>query len=156
MGRKILVGVIVLALIAGVGIVAFSGHHGNSSTLISTAGNTQAAGASTANQTTTNTSKVLFAGTQYYPYSYLIYPGPVSQQAQSALAGFNLISTTLQNSTAKITLTLVGSGQSQSIMLKPNYKLYIIETTFGDDGYHFDSSLGDDGFVVVDPNGYVA
>ena len=51
---------------------------------------------------------------------------------------------------------LEGSGQSQSITLKPNYKLYIIETTFGDDGFHFDSSLGDDGFVIVNQNGYIA
>ena len=26
---------------------------------------------------------------------------------------------------------------------------------FGDDGFGHDSSFGDDGFVVVDPNGYI-
>lgn len=153
MNVKIIAGVAIMLIIIVVGVVAFSGHHGTSTALINTTSNTH--GTTTGNQTI-NASKTLFSSTQYYPYSYQIYPGPISQQAQSALAGFNITSTVLQNSTAKITLTLSGSGQGQTIMLKPNYKLYIIETTFGDDGFHFDSSLGDDGFVVVDQNGYLA
>ena len=72
------------------------------------------------------------------------------------MAGFNLTAMVLQNSSTEIKLTLISTNQYQNIVLKPNYKLYIIETTFGDDGYSFDSSLGDDGFVVVDANGYVA
>ncbi len=107
-------------------------------------------------QTSTNSSKILFSSTQYFSYSYVIYPGPVSQQAQSALAGFNLTSTKLQNGTADVKISLIGTNQNQSLVLQPNYKLYIIETTFGDDGFRFDSALSDDGFVVVDPNGYIA
>ena len=156
MGIKILAGVITAIIIVGIALIAFSGHHGNAGTLINSGGSTQATVASTPNQTTTNSSKTLFASTQYYPYSYAIYPSPISQQGQAALAGFNLTATPLQNGSTEIKLMLIGTNQYQSIVLKPNYKLYIIETTFGDDGYRFDSSLGDDGFVVVDPNGYVA
>jgi hypothetical protein len=85
-----------------------------------------------------------------------VYPGPISQQAQAALAGFNLTASTLRNSSTEVNVALVGTSQYQSIVLKPGYKLYIVETTFGDDGFRFDSSLSDDGFVVVDSNGYVA
>ena len=98
----------------------------------------------------------MFSSTPYYNYAYQVYPGPISQQAHSALAGFNITSSTLQNSSVKITISLLNTGQSQSVMLNSNYKFYIIETTFGDDGYGFDSSLSDDGFVAVTPSGYVA
>ena len=103
-----------------------------------------------------NASKVLFASTQYAAYSYQVYPGPLSQQASMALSGFNVSSTVLQNGTADITILLSGTSQSQTVLLKPGYKMYIIETTFGDDGFGAEYSLGDDGFVTVDPNGYIA
>lgn len=141
-------------MIIVVGVVAFGGRHTAPTSQINATTYNNNRGTTTGNQT--NSSKLLFANTQYAPYSYLVYPGPLSQQAQAALAGFNLSSTTLQNSSARITLSLIGSNQQQTIVLKPDYKLYIIETTFGDDSFHFDSSLGDDGFVSVDPNGYVA
>jgi hypothetical protein len=103
-----------------------------------------------------NSSGVLFSSTQYFPYAYQVYPGPISSQAQSALTGFNLTSTILQNGTTEVTLAIAGNNQHQYIILKPDYKLYVVETTFGDDGFNFDSSFGDDGFVVVDPSGYIA
>lgn len=62
----------------------------------------------------------------------------------------------MQNGTTEVTLAIAGNNQHQYIILKPDYKLYVVETTFGDDGFNFDSSFGDDGFVVVDPSGYVA
>ena len=144
MNAKAIVGAAVVAAIIGIAIFSFSGNHGNSGALINGS-----------NQTTSNSSQVLFASTQYALYSYQVYPGPVSQQAQTALAGFNLTVAQLQNSSTKIDISLVGTRQSQTILLKPNYKLYIIEATLGDDGYHFDSSLGDDGFVAVTPEGYI-
>ncbi len=155
MDKKVLIGIAAFALIMVIGGVAFVAHNGTSTALLNTSG-TQPQSASATNQTAQNSSKVLFANTQYAPYSYEVYPGPVSQQAQAALAGFNLTASALQNRSTDLTVTLVGTNQYQSILLKPSYKLYIVETTFGDDGFHFDSSLGDDGFVVVDQNGYVA
>lgn len=146
-----------IVLLAIVGGFILGTHHGAAASLSSTSTiSSKASGASSSNQMTTNSSKVLFSNTQYAQYAYLIYPGQMTQQAQSAFSGFNLTTSSLQNGSTNLTITLIGSNQAQSISLKPNYKLYIIETSFGDDGFHFDSSLGDDGFVVVDPNGYVA
>lgn len=150
---KTLLGIIVLALIIGIGALAFSSRHGTSGALINTPSNRTYNAPNPANA---NSSKILLANTQYAPYSYLIYPGPISQQAHAALAGFNITTTMLQNSSTEIKLSLIGTDQYQSLILKPSYKLYIIETTFGDDGYHFDSSLGDDGFVIVDSGGYIS
>ncbi len=146
--KSLIPSIIVLFIVIIVaGLIAFNGH--------SAAPGAQINATATGGQNI-NSSKTLFSSTQYSQYAYQVYPGPMSQQAQSALAGFNITSFVLPNNTAKVTLTFLGTNQNQSIALRPNYKLYIIETTFGDDGFHFDSSLGDDGFVVVDPNGYVA
>ena len=156
MNVKIIAVFAVILIIVGVGTAVLSGSHATPKAQINASTYNSNQSSPTSGTQSTNTSKILFSSTQYYPYSYMIYPGPISQQARSALVGFNLTSTVLQNSTAKITLALTGSNQYQSIMLKPNYKLYLIETTFGDDAFNFDSSFGDDGFVVVDPKGYVA
>jgi hypothetical protein len=152
MDSKVIAVLAVVLIIIAAGIVVLGGYHTTPTAQINPTANT---GKSVTGNQTTNTSKTLFSSTQYYQYAYLIYPGPMSQQAQTALTGFNLTSAVLQNSTAKITLTVAGTNQSQSLMLKTNYKLYVIETTLSDDNFHFDSSLGDDGFVVVDPNGYI-
>lgn len=103
-----------------------------------------------------NSSKVLLSSTQYAQYAYQAYPGPLSHQARAALSGFNLTYTTLQNSSIAITVRLDGTSQYQNMILAPGYKLYVVEATLGDDGLNFDSSLGDDGFVIVDPNGYLS
>lgn len=155
MNTKMLAGIAVLALIVGYSIVALGGHHAAPTKTNASTTYVQAQGAQASNQTNTNYSEVLFANTAYAPYSYVAYPGPPSQQAQAALAGFNLTSTALQNGSTEIKIMLVGTNLSRSLTLKPNYKLYIIEINFADDGYSYDSSLDDDRFVVVDPNGYM-
>ncbi len=111
---------------------------------------------SLSNQNQTNqSSKVLFSSSQYAPYSYLISGGNISSQARAALSGFNMTSTSLKNGTRVIVLSVIGTSISKNFTLASGYKLYIIETSFGDDGLHYDASLGDDGFVVTDPNGYI-
>ncbi len=100
-------------------------------------------------------SSVLFSSTPYLQYAYLISGGNLSQEAKAALTGFNMTSDFLSNGTEEIRIAIQGSGQNQTIMLDPGYKLYIIETTFSDDSYGFDASLGDDGLVMVNQTGYV-
>ncbi len=154
MDSKTMVTVIAVVVIAAVAAVALGMHPTPSASQGSQAVTTAGQGSNSA--TASDQTKVLFANTQYAPYSYQVYPGPLSQQAQAALSGFSMKNTTLQNSSVIVTLTVVGSGQQQTVVLQPGYKLYIVEATFGDDSFRSDYSLGDDGFVVVDPNGYVA
>lgn len=98
---------------------------------------------------------VLFSRTAYAPYAFQVFPGSMSQQASAAMSGFSMNTTALANGTTSISVSLKSTSQSQTIMLGPGYKLYVIETTFGDDGYGSDYSLGDDGFVLVNQTGYV-
>lgn len=102
-----------------------------------------------------NSNAILFNSTLYAQYSYLISDPVLSQQAQSALAGFKLVRTQLQNGSIEMNISKSGVLQPSSVILAPGYKMYIIETTFGDDGYGFDSSLADDGFVIVNSTGYI-
>ncbi len=152
--RLAIIGIIAVALIAAAGAFVLTMHSNSnaSATTSVSSGFTQTTAPA---QNSTNASKVLFSSTQYAPYSYLVYPGPLSSQSRVALAGFNLTAAQLKNGTANVTIRAIG-GQLQYVLIKPDYKLYVIETTFGDDGRNFDSSYGDDGFVLVDPNGYVA
>lgn len=106
-------------------------------------------------QSQSGSNAILFNSTPYAQYAYLISSPTLSQQAQSALAGFKLVRTTLQNGSVEMNISLSGSGQGNSVTLAPGYKMYLVEATFGDDGYGFDSSLGDDGFVIVNTTGYV-
>ncbi|MDE1861270.1 MAG: hypothetical protein KGH72_06170 [Candidatus Micrarchaeota archaeon] len=160
MDTKLLAGIAVIAIIAIAGMVLMSVSNSASGLPASAINGSQQGSLSTINRTAAqqpaNSSNVLFAGTQYAAYSYQVYPGNLSQEAQAALSGFNLTSTSLQNGSARVKIALIGTSQYQYLILKPAYKLYIIETSFGDDGFSMDSSLGDDGFVVVDPNGYVS
>jgi len=107
-------------------------------------------------QAASNSSAILFANTQYSPFAYLISSATLSSQAQAAISGFSLSRSSSQNRTTTLTLTYLADGSKQVISLKPQYKLYFIETSFGDDGFGSESSLGDDGVVMVDPSGYVA
>ncbi len=104
---------------------------------------------------TTTISAILFSSTPYYQYAYQIFPGNMSQMARSAMAGFSMNTTVLANGITNVSISLTGAHQSQTVSVPPGFRLYVIETTFGDDGYNFEGSLGDDGFVLVNLSGYV-
>lgn len=145
---------IAIAAVVIIAAVAFLGfrHNGNNAPVLKSSGTTTIASSVNAVQ---GNSSMLFSNQPYAQYSYLISGSNISQQAQYALAGFNMSTTTLPNGTTAVTLTVIGTNVYKTIDLAKGYKLYIVEGTFGDEGYRFDSSLSDDGFVVVDPNGYV-
>jgi hypothetical protein len=72
------------------------------------------------------------------------------------LDGYNMtVGQAAANGSVSIGLSVVGAGRSGTLELTPGEKLYVIETSFGDDGPTYDGSLADDGFVLVDQNGYV-
>lgn len=152
-----LFGVIAIAFIIAVfaiGINYSTGNTNNQNTVTSALQNTQMRSVQN-NTNATVQQKILFSSTQYAPYSYLIYPGVISQQAKAALAGFNLSTSILKNGSINVTITIKNISQKQSMIIKSGDNLYIVETTFGDDGYNNDYSLGDDGFIIVNSSGYV-
>lgn len=150
--KNIIYSAIALLAIIGIAVFFLSGHQG--------AGNQSNAyinqnKVNATNPTTPNATSILFANTQYAQFAYLISSGTLSGQAKAALAGFNISKTQNQNGTATIAITLLADGNKQAVNLNQGDRLYIIETSFGDDGFGTESNLGDDGFVLVNANGYV-
>ena len=85
-----------------------------------------------------------------------IAPGPLSDAAKAALSGFTMDSVQQADGSQLITLTETARGMSNQVTLKPGQTLYFVETSYGDDPMpNGETSLGDDGYVVVDQNGYV-
>lgn len=109
------------------------------------------------NSASQNTSSCMkISDTPYAQYTYLISGNQLSQDAQTALSGFNLAKNSLANGDMLYTLTTTKAGYiNQSYTLKPGDSLYFIETSFGDDNYQLDTSFSDDTAVVVDSNGCI-
>jgi len=85
-----------------------------------------------------------------------IAPGPLSDAAKAALSGFAMDSAQQPDGSLLITLTETERSITNQVTLKNGQTLYFIETSYGDDPIpNGETSLGDDGYVVVDQNGYV-
>lgn len=103
-----------------------------------------------------NATETLFNSTNYAQFSYLIYPGNMSQQAAQAMDGYSMASNASNvSNSSEITLENLGSKSNITITLSNSYKLYKVDTSFGDDTPNFDSSRVDDSFIIVNPKGYV-
>lgn len=140
--------VVALVVIALLGVALLGGS--KTGTSVSAGG-----GVRTITQPNSSQSAPLFSSEPYYSSSYLIAPGNLSQQSRTALDGYNMVVDRLANGYENITLSVGGTKASGVLALSPGSKLYIVETSFGDDGPGYDGSLADDGFVVVNQNGYV-
>lgn len=101
--------------------------------------------------------QVRFADTQYANYAYLISGNTISSNAQAALAGFQRSVTVQADGSQVVTLKALNPNyQNQQYTVQPGQQLYFIETSFGDDrAPDGEYSLGDDGAVLVDQNGYI-
>lgn len=144
-----------LAVLLVIGLGAFmlgANHTGNAQNNYINKQSVTSANSTSPNTTTTGT---LFESTPYAQFAYVISNSTLSSQAQAALSGFNITRTQQSNGTVGIGITLISSSSKQALSLKPGYKLYIVETSFGDDSFGGESNLGDDGFVEVSPNGYI-
>jgi hypothetical protein len=137
--QKILIyGIIVLIVLVGLIAVFFRGQQMVGSRLASLSTVPQGA----------NTTGTLFSQEPYYGYSYLIAPGNISAQSKAALDGY-----TMNVSGENVTISY--SGRSVTTDVVSGDKLYIVETSFGDDGPGYEGSPADDGFVLVNQGGYV-
>lgn len=133
---------LVIVLAAGI-FIGRGGHNPSASTSTIQSSTTVSQG---------NGSGTLFSSEPYYGYSYLIAPGSLSPQSNAALDGYGM---TASNSTSGENVTISYSGRSVSTNLSSGDKLYIVETSFGDDAPGYEGSPADDGFVVVGSSGYV-
>lgn len=145
----VIVGVVVLISRVGArppALVQSGKNSSQSQNSVQSQNNSQASG---------NSTGILFSGSQYAPYSYIISDPTLSQQAMQAISGFNVTRTVLSNGSVSITLTYIASGSSKNVILAPGYKMYFLEGAFADDNFRGDTNIGDDAYLVVNSNGYI-
>ncbi len=153
MKAKYLVGAVVMVVVLIGGYMAVSGK-----TSASQSNNTPSAQSSTAATTGSEVAKQLFQSSSDAQFSYQIFPGTVSAQAKTAMAGFALTTQSMTDGATQVMLSAQNPGyQTQVFTLKTGEKLYFIERMGGDDhaAQDTDTNLGDDKGVVVDASGYI-
>jgi hypothetical protein len=103
--------------------------------------------------TATNT---LFDTWRYKQKSYQIYPGDLSSDAKRALAGFEM---NVQDQGSSVLLQLKATSSryhDASFTVDKGNTAYFVETSTRDDpGDTAEQNLGDDGVIVVNPQGYL-
>ena len=143
-------------------VAASTPSHGSSRQGSGTAGRGPRSAASTTPPTTSppTTSPPTKLGpalssTQYAPYAYRLYPGPVSASARQATAGYS-ISTKVSGLNVVLVVSTVGSTRPLSRREYPTAdRIYFIETDFGDDSGSTELNPGDDGLIATNPQGLI-
>ena len=88
--------------------------------------------------------------------SYLISTASLSADAQKALTGFSVTSSSSADGSVTYMLKATNPEyQDQSYTLKPGEQLYFVEVSLGDDSGDTDSNLRDDRAIVVDSTGTI-
>jgi hypothetical protein len=99
-----------------------------------------------------------FQGSPISSSAFQIYPGPLSDQATQAVAGFNIDTKILPDGSVQVNLTSTNPEYTdQHVVVKPGYTLYFIEKSTGDDSPtgNTDQNLRDDATLLVDPQGFI-
>jgi hypothetical protein len=148
-------GVVVVAGQGGVQPLASTSRSHTPTSTTSTPTSTSTTAGPTPSTTPSQKVGPLLSSTQYAPYAFRVYPGPVSSQAQVATAGFTIHVTP---SAGKITLSVSASGSGQGAQTSTfpaGDRVYFIEASLGDDSGNTEYNFGDDGVVVTDAHGHV-
>jgi len=165
MNSKIIIGaiIVVIIIVAGIALAAMNGSapQRGSSTIPQSTTILQTTTVSQTNVTTQSTTivpvnRTLFSSTQYAAFAYQIFP-VVNLSQNGKIATSDLV---ISNSSTPGQLTLVymnftGSNTSYSTLVGPGDTLYFIDQNLGDDNPAHDANSGEDGYALVDSQGYV-
>ena len=104
-----------------------------------------------------NVTNMTLNSTGLAPYAYLISTPILNSSAKYATAGFNIAERMLVNGSMSINIASLSSAALNSTyIILPSERLYYIDTSLGDDAPpNGEYSLGDDGVVLTDSNGYI-
>ena len=158
---RVLTGAALAAGVVAVGIVLYetgSGATVPDSSALSLATPPSASSVPRAQTSTPNAtpaSSVQFSTWRFKQYAYQIYPGPADSAAQKALAGFNLSIQDQGDSVVVYLKAVSGRYKDAQYTVAKGDTAYFVETTMRDDPNDQENNLGDDGVVVVDPQGYL-
>lgn len=125
-----------------------------------TAGPTTASGPVPAGATATpvpsTAPTVRFDGWKYKQYAFQVFPGPVSTDAKTALAGFDFSIQDQTDGTVLLNLKALSSRyRDASFTVDKKNTAYFVETSMRDDPNDAENNLNDDGLIVVNPDGYI-
>jgi hypothetical protein len=106
--------------------------------------------------TTTGSGGTPFSSFQFESSSYLISGNAtLSPAGKAATSDFNLTSTPLANGSTEYSLKFKELSTVYNVTVGAGSKLYFIDVNLPDDSASSDTSLGDDGYAVVNATGYV-
>ena len=100
-----------------------------------------------------------FSNSPFAAHAFQLVPGPISSDAQTALAGFSFQTAVLPDGSTQASLTAKRQQYvNQTFVVKPGFTLYFVELNASDDnaGQDTDANLLDDRGVVVAPDGTIA
>jgi hypothetical protein len=96
----------------------------------------------------------LLASEWYAQYAYLVWPGTPSPPAREAMSGLT-ISVARQAGGISVRAGFTGQPLPTTRFYPGGAKVYVLETSLGDDSGYEDYNLGDDGLVVTTAQGQI-
>jgi hypothetical protein len=90
----------------------------------------------------------------YASYSFLVWPGPPSAAARTAMTGLS-ISVHRTSSGISVRAGVKGRPRAAAHLYRKGARVYVVEASLGDEAGHTDYNLGDDGVVVTDAHGRI-
>jgi hypothetical protein len=96
----------------------------------------------------------LLASEWYASYAYLVWPGTPSPAATEAMSGLT-ISVARQAGGISVRAGFTGQPLPATRFYPGGAKVYVLETSLGDDSGYADYNLGDDGLVVTTAQGQI-
>jgi hypothetical protein len=97
----------------------------------------------------------LLSETLYRLYAYRIYPGPLSPEAERALAGFRVTIRPVSPGAVEVTVSTLRTGASQSAIYDSRYQLYFLDREQDDDRAGEETDDTDDWFLLTDAAGHI-
>ncbi len=88
----------------------------------------------------------------YASVAFQVWPGNPSSAAKAALTGLS-VSVRRQGSALLVTANVNGQAARPARRYAGGARVYVVESTLGDDSGNTDYNLGDDALVVTDANG---
>lgn len=96
----------------------------------------------------------LLSSQSFAQYAFQVWPGTPSAAAKAALTGLS-VSVTREGNGISVTAGVVGQPSTPAKFYPKGAKVYVIESTLGDESGNTDYNLGDDGLIVTDATGRI-
>ncbi len=96
----------------------------------------------------------LLSSEPYAKAAYRVWPGPMSAAARLALTGLK-VSVHRRGSGISVTAGVIGQASPAPRLYPQGARVYVVETSMGDDSGNTDYNLGDDGLVVTTAQGSI-